>query len=237
MTAHPEGAIFMSDFVTHMRAHNDEGARFAGFGSSNTEKLWHSNGCFSWFCWVECSVRAQIGRAIWSINLGISGNTCQQLVERFDRDVAPLKPTAMIVTIGGNDYNHQTLPQFERNLHTVAARARELNIFTAFNTYYSPMITGADLEKFTSYMDMIGQVAKAEGAMFVNRYPLFKAWWLRDPEAYRKIMLDNFHLNPLGHALFGCEVARGLGLDGPQWPEHLKESVTAGLTALRVPFA
>lgn len=208
------------------------GGLFASFGSSNTEKFWHNQGRFSWCCWVECALRGAFGRTLRTINLGISGDTSTDLAARYARDAEPLRPAAMLVTVGGNDFMRGNLETLERNLDEIAGRNRALGCVTIFNAYYAPMLDEIQQRRFAEFMAANERAAARNGALLVNRYPRFRAWWEAEPKAYAKLMLDGFHLNPFGHAVFGAEVIRGLELPPPQLPDDLHEPVAAALARL-----
>lgn len=89
--------------LTAWHATPDVGRRVVGFGSGNTEFTWHNDGRPSWFCWVSACLRATAGKHVVATNAGIPGETTRHLLARFERDVVPLAPSLVLVTIGGND--------------------------------------------------------------------------------------------------------------------------------------
>ena len=201
------------------------GRRFVGFGSSNTELTWHNLGHLSWFCWLSCSMRIHVGKHVAAINCGICGNTSQHLLDRLDRDVTPLAPSFVLVTIGGNDFWHLTRDQYDDNLRALAARLQALGAATAFQTYYCPMFGEQDLARFDSYMDVVRTVAPATNSILIDNYAAFRRWWTSDPASYRQIMLDDMHLKPMGHALFGALCCRSFGLPNPEWPPDARAEI------------
>ena len=71
------------------------------FGSSNTQRRLPG---MTWFDYIELGFKAVYGGGCGTfINAGIGGDTSKMLLDRFDRDVAPFHPDAVIITVGGND--------------------------------------------------------------------------------------------------------------------------------------
>lgn len=212
--------------------------RLVGYGSSNTEMFWHSQGRHTWFCWVSIAVRASIGRHITAINAGISGETTRNLLSRMPSDLGPLHPSLVIVTIGGNDQWAMSPDEFHANLTQVVTRLRALGAQVALQTYYCPMLDAAGLRHFDVFMDTVRLTASETGAGLIDHYDVLKRWWGTKPDEYREIMLDAMHLNPFGNAVFGALCAETLGCDTPVWPEADKariEGYLAGLKALGAP--
>ena len=207
------------------------GVRLVGFGSSNTEASWHNHGRWCWFDWVAAAVRDQVGRHVATINCGICGDSTVDLLARYERDVVPLQPGVVLVTIGGNDQKKLTLEQFRSNLTTLTDRLRGLGSEVVFQTYYAPTVEGDELDRFITYMHMVVTIANQVKAPVINSLPRFLAWRQADLPAYQRIMLDPMHLNPLGHALFGTYCCRGLGLADPPLPPEGGD-IAAGLQTL-----
>jgi lysophospholipase L1-like esterase len=213
------------------REHPTQGVRLIGFGSSNTEASWHNHGRWCWFDWVAAAVRDQVGRHVATINCGISGDSSTALLERCDRDVTPLQPGLVLVTIGGNDQRLLSPDQFTANLATLTARLRSLGADVVFQTYYAPTVEGAELDRFVTFMRLVVTAAAQVKAPVIDSLPRFLAWRQADLLAYQRIMLDPMHLNPLGHALFGTYCCRGLGLADPPLPPDGAD-IAAGLLTL-----
>jgi lysophospholipase L1-like esterase len=221
----------MHDVLMRWRQAPGTGVRLVAFGSSNTHETWHNQGRWSWFGWLAAAVRDQVGCHVATVNSGICGHTTADLLARFDRDVAPLRPGLVLVTIGGNDQRLLGRKEFTANLATLAARIRALGAEPVFQTYYCPTVEAPDLERFTAYMDLVVEAARDLGALVIDSLPAFSAWRRADPAAYQRIMHDPMHLNGLGHAIFGTVCCRGFGLADPPLPPDGAD-IAAGLTAL-----
>lgn len=209
------------------------GRRLVGLGSSNTELTWHNDGAFSWFAWLGATIRAEVGKHVIAIDAGISGDTSADLLQRLERDVRPLQPDLVLITIGGNDHWKLQVSDFGANLRSIARRLQGIGCAPVFQTDYCPAYGPAHLESFARYMDEIRGAAFETGAGLLDPFPRFRRWWERDPHNYRSLLLrDELHLNPLGHAAFGALAAVTFGLPFPLWPQALAPSARAALDTL-----
>jgi len=197
-----------------------EGIRVVAFGSSNTEIGWHSDGHHGWPCWLSCIFRASVGRHIQMMNAGIGGDTAAGLLKRIDRDVLPIHPHLVIITIGGNDqFQKHSLSDFEANLRKLESILRETGAKVAFQTYYA-LLPESDVG-FAPYMEVVRNVARSTDAGLIDQYAWFSAWQNNDITTYRTIMRDGAHLKPVGNALFGTLAGRVCGCWDPALPADL----------------
>ena len=68
-------------------------------------------------------------------NLGHSGDTTQQILNRFDRDVLPFKPEILFIMAGVNDFRTGVIGSYSvRNLEEMKARCEEYGIIPVFIT-------------------------------------------------------------------------------------------------------
>ena len=197
-----------------------ESYRVVAFGSSNTEIGWHSDGRHGWPCWLACIFHASVGHYVQTLNAGIGGNTAGDLLNRIQRDVLPVRPQLVIITVGGNDYfKRQPLAEFAANLHKLESILRETGAVVVFQTYYAFLPeAGAG---FIEYMDVVRKVAATTGAGLIDQYAWFQGWQQHDLATYRTIMRDPAHLKPIGNALFGTLAGRTFGLWDPAVPPDL----------------
>jgi len=194
--------------------------RVVAFGSSNTEIGWHSDGRHGWPCWLACIFHASVGHHVQTLNAGIGGNTAVDLLTRVHRDVLPIQPHLVIITIGGNDYfQRHTLADFESNLRQLEAILRGAGAVVAFQTYYA-MLPEAGAG-FDAYMNVVRKVATETNTGLIDQYSWFSAWQNEDLTTYRTIMRDSAHLKPIGNALFGTLAGRVFGCWDPAVPPDL----------------
>ena len=197
-----------------------ESFRVVAFGSSNTEIGWSCEGRHGWPCWLSCIFRASVGQHVQSMNAGIGGNTAKDLLGRIDRDVLPIHPHLVVITIGGNDYfQRHTLADFEANLRQLETILRGAGAVVAFQTYYALLPeAGAG---FAAYMAVVRKVAASTQSGLIDQYAWFAAWQQEDLATYRTIMRDPAHLKPVGNALFGTVAGRVFGCWDPALPPDL----------------
>ena len=214
------------------RATPEIGRRVVGLGSSNTEFTWHNDGRPSWFCWVSACLRATYGKHVLATNAGISGETTRHLIARFARDVVPLAPSLVLVTIGGNDAWQMPASEFRRNLDTLVDAIRARDAVPVLQTYYCPLFAGEELARFEQFMQGVRDVAAGTGTDLIDHFARFRARRLAAPEAYATLMRDPMHLTGLGHAVFATLAARSLGCAPPELPGDLAPAVTHALREL-----
>lgn len=207
-------------------------ARVVVFGSSNTELSWHNQGRFSWACWLGVSLREHIGRHVSLTNAGISGETVKDLHKRLDRDVLPINPALVVVTIGGNDRNSMQPEEYRQELMSLGRRILASGTQVVFQTYYSPIENKDITHFFTQFMDAKREVAAELDVPCIDSYPAMDNLRMEHPDEYAKLMLDSWHLNPIGHAVYGTLCVRGFGLPDPMMPEDIAPIVSKWLARL-----
>lgn len=203
--------------LTHLIQHlqTEPLTRIVAFGSSNTECAEHCEGAYNWFNWLDVGLRHRYGRVHHCINVGISGETTRDLLARFERDVAFYQPHAVIVTIGGNDSNpdrEMTVQEFRANLDEITTRLLTLpGCVPILQTYYSFDAERIDLQharQFLEWMQIVRDVAQEYEVSLLDNLPRWEALRAIDVEAFRELMRDPCHVNPLGHAVWGWDICR-----------------------------
>ncbi len=189
--------------------------RILGFGSSNTERFLPG---MHWFDCFDLSIR-KYGRVHTCINTGISGDTSQGLLQRFEEDAAMYRPHLAFVTIGCNDANpNRNLPvrEFESNLMELHRRFAVMGCGVVFQTYYAINPDGCDpvhLNSFYKYMDVVRKVATVSGADIIDHLERWELLRKTYPEKYLPLMRDGFHVNHRGNMLMGVDIARRFGAE------------------------
>ena len=194
--------------------------RVVAFGASNTEIGWHSDGRHGWPCWLACIFHASVGHHVQTLNAGIGGNTAADLLNRIHRDVLPIHPHLVIITVGGNDYFKKVpLTEFAANLRKLESILRGAGAVVVFQTYYAMLPEAGP--GFADYMGVVRQVATATGAGLIDQFSWFSGWQQADLPTYRTVMRDQAHLKPIGNALFGTLAGRAFGCWDPAVPVDL----------------
>lgn len=199
--------------------------RIVAFGSSNTERAGHSEGRYNWVDWVDVGLRLHFGRVHHTLNAGVSGQTCVDCLERFDRDVAFYRPAVVFITLGGNDCNPTRdvpLERFRETMHSLVARTQAIgDCQPVLQTYYA-----ADIDRlppppdcalhFHTYMQAVREIARESGAYLIDHLARWERLRHADVDTYRTLMRDPMHLKPLGNMLLGLDVLRHFGVTALQ---------------------
>ena len=203
--------------------------RIVAFGSSNTELHWHSLGRNNWVSWLDCALREWVGRHVTMINQGISGETAEDLLVRIDRDVVSYSPTAVIVTVAGNDaMRGHSLETYRNNILEIIKIIQEIDAIPILQTYYSPLyeeITVESFQEFPKFVEINRTLASEKELPLIDQYKYFYPFYENDRENYKKLMLDGLHVNPIGNTIMGIIVCRLFYLPDPKILDesHLNE--------------
>lgn len=196
--------------------------RILALGSSNTERAYHCRGWHNWFDWVEVGLRDHFGRVHQAINAGVSGETSTQLLQRFQRDVAIYRPHAVFITVGGNDTNPEKkvpIARYRGNLLELVDRCLGLGeCVPILQTYYSIDVEALGAEdlaaqNFPRYMQQVREAAAARGVPLIDHLSRWERLREADCPAYRALLRDEWHVNPLGNMVLGLDVLRRFGVE------------------------
>ena len=190
--------------------------RILAFGSSNTERRISG---MTWFDCFELAVREKYGRPHTCINTGIGGDTSRGLLERFEYDAALYKPHLAFLTIGGNDSNppkELKAVEFRENLMELYCRFSAIGCELVFQTYYSPTPELCDAEhikNFYHYSDIVREVAAETNSELIDHLVRWERLRKKHYDVYINLMLDAFHVDPIGNKIIGLDIARRFNLD------------------------
>lgn len=199
------------DLKVMRKVKGGEHVTVCAFGASNTQRYQPG---MHWFDCVELGFKSAYGGDCGAfLNAGVSGNTAQNLIDRFERDVARFRPDLTIVTIGGNDFVPET---FRKNLLHLHDLLTGIGSEVLFQTYYA-----CDLEKMNppdrvpTMMRIVREVAAMTSSVLNDN----DARWapLRDSNLslYRTLMRDPMHVNTDGNLLIGADLMRRFGFRVP----------------------
>lgn len=195
------------------RLRQGELQRILAFGSSNTDRFGPG---MHWFDCLDLAIRQATGRrGHRCINAGISGNTTEDLLNRFEVDAAFYQPHAVFITIGGNDANPNrsiTAAAYRQNLLELHRRFTAMNCAVIFQTYYAPNphagIAPVYLQQFHAYMQVLRDVAAETQAELVDQLARWEPFRQQYGGEYILLMRDALHVNHLGNMVMGLELAR-----------------------------
>jgi len=157
-------------------------------------------------------------------NVGSSGNTVRDLLQRWQTDVIDLKPDWVSIMIGINDVwrqfdlprhgeAHVGLTEYENALESMASRTKPLVkglvMMTPF--YIEPLREDAMRKRMDEYGAAVKRVATKHGAVFVDTQAAFDRLLQHNHSA--AISWDRVHPNHLGHMALARAFLEGVGYE------------------------
>ena len=199
--------------------------RIVAFGSSNTELSYSNAGRHNWVDWLYINLRQHIGNHVTVINHGIGGETTENLLDRVDRDVRPLSPSIVIITIGGNDANlRMPVSQYAERLRELCAIIDRYGAQPVLQTYYCPLYHQMEQgyrQRFETNMGVKRDLAAELALPLVDQYAFFEPFYSSHPDDYARLMRDPLHVNHLGNLAMGQYISHCLSLPAIPVPEDM----------------
>ena len=185
------------------------------FGSSVVERTIEGT---HWFDCIDLAVTWNHGRIHHCINVGCSGDTSEDLINRFDCDVAGLQPDIIFIKIGGNDTeaDEKISPdRFKKNIINIVSRLKQMGSRICLMTYHSPVFElygNERVEKLFEFMEIIRNVSRSERTYLIDTLPLWENLRKKHPLIHKSMLSDEIHLNRLGNLFLGLIITNALGL-------------------------
>ena len=186
------------------------------FGSSVVERTIEGT---HWFDCIDLAITWNLGRIHHCINVGCSGDTSDDLINRFDQDVARLQPDIIFIKIGGNDTEEEAKispERFEENITNIVSRLNQLGSRICLMTYHSPIFELYGIKRVTKlfeFMEIIRDVSRLKKTYLIDTLPLWENLRKKHPLIHKSLLLDEIHLNRLGNLLLGLIITKVLGLN------------------------
>lgn len=212
---HPE----IADFLRRLQA--GEHLLMLALGDSNTNNTGYTNGGKQWPEHLHSRLKDHYKtQKLLLLNSGVSGDTVEDVLARFDTDVARFRPDMTILCIGSNDANKLPLARYQEGLSELIKRLRVIGSRILLRTPtpiwqcdkgYS-RIWPEDVKQ-QAVVEHIRAFAKAHDLPLVDT----NQYW-RDLEAAGKLplwelMTDQVHTNAKGHRLVAEELFPAFGID------------------------
>ncbi len=217
--------VFLGDSITEQRLYTTYIEAYA-LTRYPPWKLWFRNvgwgGDTSWLRQRAHPNEAQLFAA--------DAATQQQMIESsvgrgLERDVLPLKPTAVTVKFGMNDHAYQPFREdiFKAYVRSQTQIAKVLHEHAARVAFLTPQpiedkrpdpdkdVKNESLRRFS---DGLKEVASQTGSTFVDQFDPYMAIMMRERAANPKAFIgggDAVHPGPAGHTLMAWAVLKGLG--------------------------
>lgn len=175
------------------------------------------------------------------INAGIGGHRSNDMLARFDRDVLAHKPDMVTISVGVNDVwhgfydNHPLgdgprgipLKDYRKNVEAMVekAKAAGVKVVLISTTVIHEDLSNRENAKLVGYNAALRDIARREGALFVDLQKPFRALirTYRSATGARDNLLtvDGVHMNPAGNKVMANTILNGLGI-----PAEVRESVS-----------
>jgi lysophospholipase L1-like esterase len=159
------------------------------------------------------------GRVLTARNAGVSGDRSDQMLARFDTDVAPYAPNAVMITAGRNDIAQAvTLATFRTNILAIVAKIRALGAVPVIGLI-PPTNTGAQHVDTIKFNTWLKYYAATNGIAVVDFYNL-----LVDPVNGNYLAgyySDGLHPSHAGYLAMGQLVSDKLAPLLPTWGPQL----------------
>jgi len=125
-------------------------------------------------------------------NLGIGGNTTEDILNRFEEESQKRNPTSVIFAVGINDIKFEKENQFRKNIKSLIEKSK---MYTSDITFIG-LVLGSDipeenfsLTKAKRYDQIIKEISNSGDCRFIE---LFDKLSSRD-------FMDGLHPNDIGH--------------------------------------
>lgn len=154
-------------------------------------------------------------------NLGVSGNSTEDLLKRFDADIKDKNPEMIIFAIGTNDSvylpsekrNYVDFDKFKENLKILIEKSKQFTngiIFVGLTpvdeSLTKPIPWEIEIhytnEEITKYNNAIKQICESEKLKFIDIFSDF------EKNNYKEMLSDGLHPNERGHEWMANKIAQ-----------------------------
>jgi len=158
------------------------------------------------------------------VNVGISGQKAENLVERFQRDIVDRKPTVVTISIGINDVWHRlgaphdenVLKAYKENVAKMVdmAQTNGIKVILLTPTIIQEDPAAEGNKRLVHYVDAMKAVALEKKCGLADLHAMFLEALKHKPADVKGNWLttDGAHMSPLGDAVMAVGVLRALGV-------------------------
>ncbi len=162
------------------------------------------------------------------INAGISGQTSQDLQERFQRDVLDEKPDLVTINVGVNDViksfkNSQvTVEIYRQNLNSMvkAAQARNISVLLLSPTIINEDLNSPENIKLAEYIATMKDIAQKNRCQYIDLNVPFRhvimTYQRYGGRAQNLLTRDGVHPNLAGYQIMAYTILKGWGIPEQQ---------------------
>jgi lysophospholipase L1-like esterase len=191
-----------------------DGDKVAFLGDSITQQGWDYPGGY-----VKLTTAGlhTLGATIVPSPAGVSGNTSQDMLKRFQSDVLNKKPDWVTISCGVNDVWHGTvtLDEYEKNITSLVDQAQALGIKVLIMTS-TPIgeTSSPNNTKLAGYNDFLHQLAAQRHLPVAEENAAFQAAIQAGPPLPNNapiLTVDGVHPNPNGAQVMAAALLAGFG--------------------------
>lgn len=219
-TSYSDGMDAFQFVVEQVRQGQSSGRALLEFGSqprkiicigdSVTGVYYHTGGRRAYPEMLEVGLRQLYPQAaITVINAGISGETTQDGLRRFDRDVLSKNPDLVTISFCLNDVTRVPPEVYRANLESLINQCRKKNSQVVLCTPNAVIETAArPIQKLDVYCEILRDVAKRMSVPVCDQYRAGVRFKSHAPWAWRLTLSDEIHPNMDGHKRMAEELCR-----------------------------
>ena len=203
---HPALRCTAPDAVTHFKVSLPNTARairrgealiIVAIGSSSTEGIGASDQAHTYPAQLAEELRRRWPHlAVTVINKGVGGETAEQMLARFARDVLPYRPQLVIWQTGSNSVLQSGDAQgYEKTIREGITRLKAAHMdVILMDPQYAPRILGRPIHK--AIVDTIGEVSNDLKVAVFRRFAVMRYWVTSGQYRMEDIITqDQLHMN------------------------------------------
>lgn len=219
MSDHYRRCHALPTFVEALR--RKERRWLCALGDSNTCNTQFTRGGKQWPELLHSALKDAAGtQTLMLANAGVSGDTVHEALERFDHDVARIRPDLTIVCLGSNDANRLDDSVFAAGLGDIIERLQALGSQVVLRTptpvwERKPSRIWPGDDKLQAKVGCIRAIADARALPLIDTYGHWHELERRGELHIAEIMSDEVHTDAVGHRLVFRQLLPAFGLPMP----------------------
>lgn len=184
-------------------------------GDSITQQNYHVNGYLNYVGYLDEKLpNARV------INVGVSGDTTDGFLKRFDADVRHFTPDLVTVMFGMNDasFGENALPAFENNLAQIAQLIKQMRAEMLFLTQNPVMcqVHDAAVQARCAYREYAACIRRFTAENAIPLCDIERAWQnhiMQNPLDTWRMMSDGIHPNERGQRFIAKTLFESLSIE------------------------
>jgi len=211
-------------------------------GSSSTQGVGASDEAHTYPALLAEELQRRWPRlAVTVVNKGIGGETAEQMLARFTRDVLPYRPQLVIWQTGSNHaLTGEDVQGYEQTVRAGIARLKAAHMdFILMDPQYAPRVLGRPLHK--AIVDTLGKVGHDLKVAVFQRFAVMRHWVTKGQYKIEDLITrDQLHMNDASYHCIARLLANSLASAAlatppspPDDPSMTGNDMRAGMPARR----